>query len=165
MIAWFLAVALAGPCDGVATLPDRVSVSWVSPLRERVGGRRFVRVVPTSALMQAVREDQTVGGLVRASGLRRRDGQPKRAYKVVVFDVAREVLCRPVEGLEPGEVVGGVAVCDANAHATRKIESCGVVVGSGIATYRGRWAELASAGFCVLPAARFVAETNTSRAP
>jgi hypothetical protein len=152
MVLW-LSLALAD--SGCLTPPtgDTVAVAWVSPVGRKVGAKTFVDVVPASAIR---REDfQTVGELAHGLGLRKHKTPPKRPYKVTIFEVDPRALCRPVEGMEPGERVGGVAACE-SARTAAKTDGSGCI--EDLPVYRIRWSEAAARGFCVLPAQRFVDE-------
>lgn len=110
-----------------------ISVAWVSPLRRRAGNPRFLDVVPTVELRRAATKDGSVARMLQRLGMRRSAKEPNRRYKVVVFDAR-----------------------------TDDLYGCGATIdrandGMGLPLYGATWAMLAADGFCVLPAARFVA--------
>ncbi len=110
-----------------------ISVAWVTPLRRRAGNNEFLEVVPTVELRRAAKTDASLARTLQRLGVRRSSREPDRRYKVVVFDA-------PTDQLH-----GCGATVD---HATE---------GVGLPLYGATWATLAADGFCVLPAARFVA--------
>lgn len=140
---------------------EALSVAWVSPLRRRAGADRWLVVVPTADLRDFA-EGEGVGRTLQRLGLRRRPTDPRRRWKVVVFDVPAAALCRPLRDRTPGEVVADVATCDERRSAPRgRYDGCGwledAADGSPSAVaYRARWRDLAPEGFCVLPMERFV---------
>lgn len=153
MIALLFSLALADSGCLKPLTGDTVAVAWVSPVGRKVGGKSFVDVVPATTIRQ--QGFQTVGELAHGLGLRKHKSPPKRPYKVTVFEVDPRTLCRPVEGVEPGERVGGVAACE-SARTTGKTDGSGCI--ADLPVFRVRWSDAASRGFCVLPAQRFVDE-------
>ena len=97
MIAW-LSAALAQTCDAPALpAPDEaLSVAWVSPLRSRARADEWLVVVPTADLREYAQGAGSVGRTLQRLGLRKRPADPRRLYKVVVFDVARTSALGPV---------------------------------------------------------------------
>lgn len=162
--------ALAGdpaPCAGALEVPPQaMSVAWISPLRRRVSGQRWLVVMSTTSLRDWLvsEKEPTVGSLLQHAGIRKRDKEPKRRYKVTIFEVRSLELCRPVEGVEEGREVGGLLACPAGiSHASGKYNGCGYATDlrdetRGPDVFRARWSELARRGFCVIPAERFVVE-------
>jgi len=110
-----------------------ISVAWVTPLRRRASNHKFLEVVPTAELRRTATTDASLARTLQRLGMRRSSREPDRRYKVVVFDAPTDQL------------YGCGATVD---HATD---------GAGLPLYGATWATLASDGFCVLPAARFVA--------
>jgi len=168
MIAWLLLGALAlsqEPCDPTFDTPAATtSVAWVSPVRRRARGGKWLWVVRTSELRDwLTREPEAgVGRTLQWLGMRKKATDPRRRYKVTIFEARAVDLCRPVEDAE-GEVVG-VDACEGGLGRER-----GTFSGCGYATdladgsrgpdlYRIRWRDAAVRGFCVLPAARFIIE-------
>ncbi len=160
MSAWWFGVALGQTCDlGAFTTPAAtVSVAWVSPVGRRSGARTWLWVVPTREL-RAFADDQSQGRTLQWLGLRRRDTEPRRRWKVVVFDALPTDLCRPLDGL-PGDDVAGVARCDdRRSPDPGRDQACGKRIDRGtgkpsVDAWRAQWATLATNGFCVLPLER-----------
>lgn len=155
------------PCATVLpTPPERVSVAWVSPVADRVGAGAWLEVVPTSELRAwlATERGAGVGRLLQRLGERKKANEPRRRWKVVVFDVDRDDLCRPIDGSDETDIVDGVSGCPGGlGRARRHYAGCGVTTdrrdgGAGFVVYRVTWRDAARDGFCVLPADRFVAE-------
>ncbi len=154
-----------GPTCDPSQLPEpatSLSVAWVAPRGRRVGRRTWLTVVPTVDLMAfAKRENATVGRLLEHLGQRRSGRrEPRRSYKVLVFDVTRDMLCRPLDA-EPASMVGGVPVCELSDKHFRDTDRCGWLVDTrtrrrSLPALRAQWGDLVRAGFCVLPAERFV---------
>jgi hypothetical protein len=110
-----------------------ISVAWVSPLGRRAGNNKFLEVVPTVELRRAAAADASLARTLQRLGMRRSSREPNRRYKVVVFDAPTDQL------------LGCGATVDRATDA------------AGLPVYGATWATLAADGFCVLPAARFVA--------
>ena len=170
MSLWWLWLALAfaeePSCAEVALpdAPEAMSVAWVSPVAKRVGRNGTVQVVSTAALRSWVaREGEgSIARMLQQLGLRSRAAEPKKRWKVVVFDVVSQDLCRPVVGHEEPVNLAGVVSCSERASQPDRTQGgCGYTTDRatgemGMEVFQGRWAELARNGFCVLPAERFV---------
>ena len=166
---WMLLVALSGAQECGADLPtiaQDTSVVWVSRAGKRARGKQLIAVTPTTELRGWLRRQDrpTVGDMLRHLGLRRRKSEPRGRYKVVVFDADDASLCRPIEGEAPGTVRAGLPVCEPGpSRASRKQDGCGRAQtrdGSGAVLVKATWNDLSAAGFCVLPATRFVDEAS-----
>jgi len=152
-------------CDGPwAEVEEALSVAWVSPLRKTVRGRTWLTLVPTAELRAwAQSEGQgSVGRLLQHMGMRKRSKEPRRRYKVVVFDVRAENLCRPVGDREGGVETSGLASCvESGTRLKEAHDGCGRVSDTQsdatTAVLRARWDDVVRNGFCVLPAERFLA--------
>lgn len=164
MLALFSTLAFGqATCDleRLPALPDHLSVVWVAPRSRRVRSGSWLTVVPTLDVMDFAREEEpTVGRLLEHLGQRRSGRrEPRRAYKVMVFDVAPDSLCRPIDGLDARVV--GVDVCEFKTRHFKGTDGCGFTVDTGTRrvgppAFRARWADLVKAGFCLLPAERFL---------
>ncbi|MCO4747127.1 MAG: hypothetical protein KC912_20185 [Proteobacteria bacterium] len=155
MIALLFGLALAD--SGCLTPPsgDTLAVAWVSPVTKRVGARAYVDVVPVVPLRQA--DFTTVGELVHGVGQRRNKTTPNKPYKVTIFEVDPRILCRPVEGVEPGERVAEVPACE-SVRTRGKTDGSGCFESSDLSVFRIRWRDASARGFCILPATRFIDE-------
>lgn len=147
----------------LAEPPEALSVAWISPLRRKARARTWLWVVPTSELRARVAEEG--GGIARTLqlvGQRKRSKEPSRRYKVTIFDVRADALCRPLDGVEPAQVVAGVPACSERlGRASGTYDGCGVTPdlatgADGLPAYRARWRDLAVHGFCVLPLDRLI---------
>lgn len=167
--AW--AVESGESCPVLSALPANTQVAWVSPVRKRVGLNSRISVVRTAELRALAK---TRGGdpaeVLQALGLVGRRGVVRRDYKVVVFDVRAEWLCRPIEG-EEGTVEAGLARCPTGWQdrpmGTRGAawSGCGYLLDTetGVRTldvFAVSWELASSQGFCVLPLERFLAEAG-----
>ncbi len=158
-----LAAAHAEPCTAsLSEPPPNLSVAWVSPLGRRVSSRGYLSVVSATELRKWVAAEQPgLGRLLQHLGLRHKDKDPRRRYKITVFDAKASELCRPLDDAIEGEVVAGIAACPANRADVDASDGCGSWVDHAtgqpsLAVYRVRWLEAARDGFCVLPAERFL---------
>lgn len=163
-----LGVAFAEPptCDSLAAPDrDRVSVAWVSPLGQRVGGGARVTVVPAAALRRwAAAEKADVTRLLQGLGLRRSIRPPTRPWKVTVMEVDVADLCRPLPLPDDGNAapVAGIAACERGDRGlSAREDGCGystdLATGRrGLDLYTIRWDAAVRRGFCVLPVDRFL---------
>ncbi len=153
-------------CDQLHESSGTFQVAWVSPLRKKVHGRTWLDVVRVSQLREQIKSlDHDPLRTLQALGLVGPRGLglfQARRYKVTVFDVDSNWLCRPVLGGTPGELVAGVAVCSAEQiKGARLTGSCGYCIDTvsgdrGPDVFRLRWERASLRGFCVLPWERFV---------
>jgi hypothetical protein len=162
VIAW-VAAALAGDCtDDLAAPPPSLSVAWISPVGRRVSSRGYLSVVPAGELRRWVAEERPgLGRVLQHLGERKRARDPRRRYKITIFDVSAADLCRPLDEVAEGTSVAGVAACPAPRSRVAASDGCGSWADavSGDPTfpvYRVRWLDAARDGFCVLPAERFL---------
>lgn len=167
LIAVFLSLAWGQEelsCDrSLEAPPEALSVAWVSPLRRKVGKNGWLTLVPTTELKAFADEHAkgSVARLLQHVGQRKRSSEPSRSYKVVVFDVRAEQLCRPLEDREGGEEAFGMVSCPERVSRFReRTDACGTLEdragGEGPPVFRARWRDVVRNGFCVLPADRFV---------
>lgn len=151
-------------CEPPAVSPgDVVSVAWIAPASARVGAEGWLTVLPTDTLRAvAAAHPGDLAGFLRATGHRRSARPPRQPWVVGVFEVPRPYLCRGLDA-EAGKVVGGLAACDVGDRALGLADDgCGATrdLSGGAArlpVLRVRWSHAAARGFCVLPAARFLA--------
>lgn len=160
MIFAFVAAALA--CEPVREVPEAVQVAWVSKVPTTAANSTWLEVVQLGDLRATVERAHRDGATVlRTLGLLGRTQPPRAAYKVTVFEVDRAALCRPMDGT-PGELVGGVPICDTpeqrQGAGVRPAAYSGCGYGTdlgagvrGLDVYRIRWADAVTKGFCVLP--------------
>ena len=171
--AWLMALmglAHGQTCGAVQAIPESIQVAWVSPVGARVGMNGWVETVRVADLRSWVRQNGTDQvrllkglGMVRAKGGK---WAAKRSYKITIFDVKREWLCRPIEGAEPGTLERDVSVCEEKQHKglwghKRGYTGCGYIEDTLAGTrsldaYRIRWGDASRWGFCVLPLERFL---------
>ena len=171
MLAFFTLVwlslaggAMAQECAELGEPKETLAVAWVSPVRRQVLGSTWLEVVANRDLASLVkREKAGVGRILQALGMRRRSSDPKRRFKVVVFEVDRGILCRPLEDMAEGSTVKGVRVCPQGL--SRRGPECAytedrATKSKGLDVYRVRWKDAARNGFCVIPAHRYAAQTR-----
>jgi hypothetical protein len=150
-------------CPEQAPPPAHLQVAWVSPVRARVRGHSSLSVVRTGDLrtfVQAQGADQA--RTLQALGLVGPRGKVRKRYKITVFDVSANQLCRPVEHTPEGEDSDGLPACPGGRQRSLRFESgCGstwdtATQGEGLDLYRVLWREAARGGFCVMPLERFL---------
>ena len=84
----------------------------------------------------------------------------RRFYKVTLFEVPSEELCRPRSDVEEGEIVDGVRACGQAPIG----QSCGLsndtLTGQGgLPVYQIPWRDAARWGFCVVPLELYLQES------
>jgi hypothetical protein len=144
------------------TPPDRLAVAWVSRRGHRPRG--WLDVVPAADLggWLAAQDPPWTGRTLQYLGLRKKGTDPRRRWKVVVMDVERSELCRPVDGVEPGTDVAGVPACAARLGRPGKhTAGCGRTLdrktsNDALARYAVRRSEGQQRGYCVVPLERYV---------
>ena len=102
--------------------------------------------------------------LLQAMGLlgKRPIWRDQIAWKVTIFDVRADWLCRPIRGETPGLKVKGAAVCDERLQrGGRRFTGCGYTLntatgGKGLTLFRVPWRDAARWGFCVMPIERLL---------
>lgn len=159
-----LSAELSCTSDDLTAPPATLSVVWVSPLGKSATANAWLQVVPAAELRKAaVEADGRTGRLLQLLGLRSRSSAPTRDYKVVIFDVERDHLCRPIHGAEPPDEIAGTIACPMERHARpdKGHDGCGHSLDRSDDApsgdiYRARWADLARNGFCLLPLDRYV---------
>ena len=161
-------LAAAYACEAVTTPPEAFQVAWVSPMGKQVGPHAELEVVRVSDLRAWIRShgaDQL--RVAQALGLVGRKAKAKEpGYKVTLFDVKREWLCRPMADGEPGAVLSSVHACEEGdvgpASGARKgFTGCGYSMDTnsstrGLEVFRLEWEAAAAWGFCVMPLDRFL---------
>ncbi len=172
-----IAIALAAvslahgqSCGDVNAIPESSQVAWISPVAKSVGMNTWVETVRVADLRAWIRENGTDQvRLLKGLGMVRTKGgkwAAKRAYKITIFDVQREWLCRPIEDATPGTLDHGVSVCEEKQQKglwghKRGYTGCGYIEDTlsrsrSLDAYRVRWGEASRWGFCVLPLERFL---------
>ena len=167
LLAGAPAAQAADACELPQTVPEAMQVAWVSPTGQGVGLKGMLNVVRTADLRAlVVAEKREPTSLLRAIGLLGRRQKIRRGYKVTLFDVRTEWLCRPSAGAE-GEDHAGVARCEAGwqrkgARLRRQSwTGCGYLDDTAdghrsVDVIRIRWRVAIAGGFCVLPLERFI---------
>lgn len=161
MLALLFGVAF-GACGDAPPVPDTLAVAWVSPLGKHVSGASWLPLVTTADLraFAAKNEADDYVRTLQWLGLRSSARPPQRRYKVVVFDVSRESLCRPVGAGEPSG--DEVRRCEDERAAPRAAhDGCGYLTDLRTETpsapvFSARWEDVSADGFCVLPLERFL---------
>ncbi len=162
-----IGVALADECEAPVAVPGTFQVAWISPVRKGARASTELQVVRVGDLRSWVNQhgaDQTRllqgMGYVGPAGGRKAE----KDWKITIFDVRAEQVCRPVEGLEPGADWMGAPVCSEDLLRTvgRHESTCGYTLdrgaedSRGLDTFRVRWEQASAQGFCVFPLERFL---------
>lgn len=169
-MSWWLAslslAAADAPAAQCVALPApgaTTQVAWISPVRRSARNNQEIEVVlaeDLSAWAYANKADQT--RVLQAMGYAGKRGgwRARRYYKVTLFEVPSEELCRPRADVEEGEVVDGVRSCGEAPMG----QSCGLsqdkLTGQGgLPVYRIPWRDAARWGFCVVPLELYLQES------
>ena len=165
-----MGVAFGEACQDVRATPESLQIAWISPARQQVGMGGFVEAVRVADLRAWIKEHgQDKVRLLRGLGMvgpRGGKWAAKRAYKVTIFDVKREWLCRPITDVEPGTSKNGAIVCENKQQRAlwgyrKGYTGCGYIEDTqtrqrSLDSFRIRWSDASSFGFCVLPLDRFI---------
>ena len=170
----FIFAVLSGPvqastCGDLSEVPEMTQVAWISPIDRSVGSGAWLEVVRTQDLRRMLQEQGTepVRMLQSLGMASQRGGRAEdERYKITLFDVRTDWLCRPIRDGVAGEVQGGVAICEeAQQHGVRGhrrgFTGCGYTMDTtdrsrGLDVYRVEWEVASTWGFCVLPLERFL---------
>lgn len=161
--------ARAQACQELAAVPKDLQVVWVSPMGRRVRRRAHVEVVRLQDLRKFVVDNKAdEARVVQALGMAPRWGgrRANRPYKVVIFDVRADWMCRPVDDQSPGRDLSGVVACDPRVGGRQfqhgpGFTGCGYSLDTGASTrgldvFRVRWSDASAGGFCTMPLSRFI---------
>jgi hypothetical protein len=165
--------SLPSACQPLASVPETLQVAWLSRRDRSVGAGTLLEVMRAADLRAWIRDsDRTPLRLLQATGMAGRKATAtsrvaERDYKVVVFDVRRDWLCRPLDGDATGLDLGGVPACEDGdsgpaRHHRRGYTGCGYTLDTGSSTrgidvFRVAWSDAVSQGFCLFPLSRFLA--------
>ena len=173
MTALLAALALApayaqdAACLALGDVAEATQVVWISPVRKRIRARGQMEVIELADLEAWAKEHgKDSVRLLQATGVVGKNAHKARSvpWKVTVFDVGRDLLCRPIEGAVAGTEVASVAACEDQkpAHGAKHgFTGCGYArdTGSGargLDVLRVQWEDAAREGFCVMPLDRFL---------
>ena len=163
-------VAYGQSCAEPNALPESLQVAWISPAGKGVRMNGWIEAVRVSELRAWIRDhDKDKVRMLKALGMvgpRAGGWVAKRSYKVTIFDVKREWLCRPIAETEPGAIRAGVTVCEEKQQKPlcghkKGWTGCGYAEDTqskqrSLDVVRMRWSDASSWGFCVLPLDRFI---------
>ena len=158
-------------CEDLQPIPDALQIAWISPVREQVRSNEYIEVISYSDLRQWMSADerdakQLLHQLGMLSKRSKREVDPSD-YKVVIFDVHAERVCRPINTEEAGTEIEGLPVCEVRGarptslYTRHGFTGCGYTqntktMSRGFDVYRIRWVDAATWGFCVMPLERFL---------
>ncbi len=170
LLLWGVATCLADgpdvdvPCAALPPPPAQLQVAWISPVRQRAWGHTALSVVRVAELRTLVQaEGADVARTLQALGLVGSRGKVRKRYKITMFDVNAEQVCRPVEHTPEGDDSDGLPACPGGRQkGVRWVSGCGTTWDTardapGLVLFRVSWREAARSGFCVMPLERFVA--------
>jgi len=174
LLCWLLSPAMADECQSPRKVTEEsMQVAWISRTGKQVWDNTYLEVVRTGELRTWLeRNGRDTLRLLRGLGMvkgHKGEKDAKKGWKITVFDVRRNVLCRPIVDGIPGEDVGGIPICEESEHKAKwgyrqGFTGCGYIKDTqanvrGLDVYRVRWSDAASWGFCVLPLKRFLEES------
>ncbi len=150
-------------CVALPAPGSSAQVAWISPVRRGARNNQEIEVVLASDLTAwayANKADQA--RVLQAMGYAGKRGgwRARRFYKVTLFEVPSEELCRPRSDVEEGEIVDGVRACGQAPIG----QSCGLsndtLTGQGgLPVYQIPWRDAARWGFCVVPLELYLQES------
>jgi hypothetical protein len=157
-------------CAPLAEIPESLQVAWVSRAGKQIGANAHVEVVRVGDLRALIQKNgKDKQRLLRSLGIIGGNGgnnAAKRPWKVTIFDVQRDWLCRPLDDATPGEADKGVVACESKQQKPvwghgAGFTGCGYIEDTqtqerSLDVFRIRWSDAASWGFCVLPLDRFL---------
>ena len=168
---FLLSLLPALACEDLNTIPKSLQIAWISPVKDQVWLEENIEVIRLQDLQVWLhKEDANAKELLHQMGMlskrSRREIDPTD-YKITIFDVEQEWLCRPITEEPEGSIVQGVTVCEAkeskpSKHYTRYgFTGCGYSFNTqredrGFDVYRINWSDAATWGFCVMPLDRFL---------
>jgi hypothetical protein len=151
--------------------PETFQVAWISPVGKVAWINESIEVVPMKDLRLWVHENKaTTSDLLQHLGMRSKNNNKQTDpvdYKITVFDVQRNTLCRPIKGKEAGSIHENVTICLEQENKPKSwghrhgFSGCGYAVNSktnkrSLDVFRVRWLDASAMGFCVFPMARFL---------
>ena len=173
--AMLLGVAAADEtCQSPRSITEQsLQVAWISPTDKQVWDGTYMEVVRTGDLRTWLdRNGRDTLRLLRGLGMvkgTKGEKKAKQSWKITLFDVRSNVLCRPIEDGVPGEDKGGIPICEESEQSwkwgySKGFTGCGYIKDTqanvrGLDVYRVRWADASAWGFCVLPLERFLKES------
>jgi hypothetical protein len=169
MMMWMMAASVAWGCEDVKPTPSSLQVAWISPVGRTARPGKALEVVRVQELRGWIRANGTEQDQVLAAlgMLERGESAADVGYKITIFDVQSDWLCRPLADAEPGSDVAGVAACmeRGDRHTDRDhrdgFTGCGYTLNTysssrGIDVFRVPWSDASAWGFCVMPLERFL---------
>lgn len=158
-------------CEDLGSVPDALQIAWISPSREQVRANEYIEVVAYADLRRwMTTEKRDAKELLHQMGMlskRSKREIESSDYKVVIFDVQSERLCRPVNTQEAGTRIEEVSVCEikqskpSTMYSRYGFTGCGYTqntetMSRGFDVYRIKWSDASTWGFCVMPLERFL---------
>jgi hypothetical protein len=165
-------VHAAEACGLTTEVPESLQVAWVSRIGARAGAHTALPVVRVSDLRRLVESsNRDATTVLRALGMVGKRGEARGGWKVTIFDVKRDWLCRPVlQDSDDGPAVAtivGMAACPGDLTRGAPGVRGRAWAGGGylldtatgkrsLDVYRVEWSTAVAWGFCVLPLRRFL---------
>ncbi|MGC6508571.1 MAG: hypothetical protein ACON4U_09160 [Myxococcota bacterium] len=158
-------------CGNLTEPPDLFQVAWISPTTERAWSAEHIEVVRLVDFRTWVREEEAdAKAVLHAVGLLSKKSQTEieaSDYKITVFDIKSDWLCRPIKSFDEGELREGLPICHTKeqrwATWSRRhgFTGCGTIQntnskGPHFEVYRIPWGQAITWGFTTMPLDRFL---------
>ena len=166
-----LAIANEPVCGSLSEPPELFQVAWIAPVTERAWSSEHIEVVRLVDFRTWVREEEAdAKSVLHAVGMLSEQSQSEilaNDYKITVFDVKSDWLCRPIKSFEEGELRAGIPICHTKeqrwATWTRRhgFTGCGTIQntaseGPQFEVFRIPWGQAITWGFTTMPLDRFL---------
>ena len=172
----FAGISTVWGCDNLKTPSSTLQVAWVSKVGKQTHRWSIIEVVPFEDIQQWNKKNNpNTLRLLQYLGMKRSKSKRNIApnkYKIVVMNVPRDSLCRPMlnekENIQVGQSINGVIVCkEKRKHKAMKFSyrhgdtGCGYLLDSkekkrSVDVYRVNWSDAAAQGFLVVPMKHFL---------
>lgn len=166
-----IAVASEPTCGEMTEPPEVFQVAWITPINERAWPSEHIEVVRfVDFRLWARDEAPDTKTVLHAMGMlseRTRREVEANDFKITIFDVKRDWLCRPIKSFDEGALVEGIPICHTReqrqASWSRRFgfTGCGTISNtepqaSSFEVYRIPWNEAITWGFTTMPLDRFL---------
>ena len=172
----FAGISTLWACDNLNTPSSTLQVAWVSKVRKQANRWSIIEVVPFEDIQSWNKKNNpNTLRLLQYLGMKRHKSKRNigpNKYKIVIMNVPRNSLCRPMlnesEDVLVGQNVNGVIVCkEKRKHKPMKFSyrhgdtGCGYLLDSKVGkrsvdVYRVNWSDAAAQGFLVVPMKHFL---------
>ena len=158
-------------CGALSEPPEIFQVAWIAPISERAWSSEYIEVVRFVDFRVWARDEEAdAKAVLHAVGMLSENSQTEimaNEYKITVFDVKRDWLCRPIKSVDEGELSYGLPICHTKeqrwATWSRRygFTGCGTVENTAsqstqFEVYRIPWGQAITWGFTTMPLDRFL---------